>query len=31
MIVKLARTLDPFTFAEKYPMPHVIIGRLQSA
>ena len=27
MIVRLARTLDPFTFAEKYPMPHVIIGR----
>jgi hypothetical protein len=26
MIVRLARTLDPFTFAEKYPMPHVIIG-----
>jgi hypothetical protein len=27
MMVWLARTLDPFTFAEKYPMPHVIIGR----
>ena len=26
MIVRLARTLDPFTFAEKYPMPHVIVG-----
>ena len=27
MIVRFARTLDPFTFAENYPMPHVIIGR----
>jgi hypothetical protein len=25
MIVS-ARTLDPFTFAEKHPMPHVIVG-----
>jgi hypothetical protein len=27
MIVRFARTLDQFTFAEKYPMPHVIVGR----
>jgi hypothetical protein len=26
MIVRFARTLDPFTFAEKYPIPHVIVG-----
>ena len=26
MIVRFARMLDPFTFAEKYPMPHVIVG-----
>jgi hypothetical protein len=26
MIIRFARTLDPFTFAEKYPMPHVIVG-----
>ena len=26
MIVRHALTLDPFTFAEKYPMPHVVIG-----
>jgi hypothetical protein len=26
MIVRFRRTLDPATFAEKYPMPHVIVG-----
>jgi hypothetical protein len=27
MIVSLARTIDPFTFARKYPKAHVILGR----
>ena len=26
MIVRFRRTLDPATFAEKHPMPHVIVG-----
>jgi hypothetical protein len=26
MIVRLARTLDPFTFAEKYPRANLILG-----
>jgi hypothetical protein len=26
MIVRLARTLDPFTFAEKYPRAHLVLG-----
>jgi len=26
MIVQFRRTLDPATFAEKYPMPHIVIG-----
>jgi hypothetical protein len=27
MIVRSARTLDPFTFANKYPKAHVVVGR----
>jgi hypothetical protein len=26
MIVRFARTLDPFTFAEKYPKAHIVVG-----
>jgi hypothetical protein len=26
MIVRFGRTLDQFTFAAKYPLPHVIVG-----
>ena len=27
MIVRLARTIDPFTFAGKYPKAHIVLGR----